>query len=775
MDHLPLPQSPKYPPLEIPFLGLGYLGGDFLDYDQRQGITYADLFSTSSPSKRADRVASFFQSWLFFGLIDNVLDTSIPTETFLREDLSQNSEHRILLSTAKLPSLVLAWAQHEYAAQRRKGDERKRYESRRKHVFACLMKANDVIYRIVRPLSIEQYLSLMGIGEYLTAVSMVMDPSFDAKSVPLDRAPVTGISDIFSQRMRDSRWCPSQIAAVRAMGSVAALSFASQLKGVRGGEHRECTEFKCVDYQVDEHTYETLHARETCHGGDCHHMLACQKQMLDILRRSERSIPLIYFEENSLKVSEIKIQDSVTAGPYVAISHVWADGMGNNKSNSIWECQLRYLANAVNQLYPERQRPIPFWFDTLCFPLQPPEAYNLAMQKMHITYKFADKVLVVDGDIRGQNDSQFTHNECIMRIGRSRWMRRLWTLQEGILAKNLYFRFANSAFDIDLVRNRYFEDIWVSEQDQEWLDCIPLLWFASKLLREVRMELDDNLTRRLSNVAEGMARRSTSVSSDEPLCIATLLDLDMASILSVPITERMDQAWRLMADGNTIHPGALFAGVDKLETKGLRWAPKTLLRPDVPELYHVPESIGPVQLTNEGLLVRCAGFLLAFEQPMKNAFIFRDEEGWWYRAVSQYGERAHELVEFPGGDGHQMVNQYRSPSMAILYSDTGPLAESASTSSSAVLAIIQEIRADTIFVSFKSKIWIYRELSQKAALYDLVEDYMRGGNTQVMSRGPQAFPGISEERLDEDLESAVSRWCAASGQQTSYTQSWCVN
>jgi hypothetical protein len=54
--------------------------------------------------------------------------------------------------------------------------------------------------------------------------------------------------------------------------------------------------------------------------------------------------------------------------PFVAISHVWSDGLGNQGRNALPKCQLRRIQTWVNGLYQNDAEPVPFWIDSLSIP-----------------------------------------------------------------------------------------------------------------------------------------------------------------------------------------------------------------------------------------------------------------------------------------------------------------------------------------------------------------------------------------------------------------------
>ena len=87
------------------------------------------------------------------------------------------------------------------------------------------------------------------------------------------------------------------------------------------------------------------------------------------------------------------------------MSHVWSEGLGNPKSNSLPLCQLQYVQKRVNDVYRgltgrtdlASAENVPFWMDTLCIPVgnEHRKARSLAITGMAVVYGQADVVLIL--------------------------------------------------------------------------------------------------------------------------------------------------------------------------------------------------------------------------------------------------------------------------------------------------------------------------------------------------------------------------------------------
>ena len=104
MDHLPYPDDAVYPQIRIPYLATGavtvYHGDNFIDFLVQPGRKEGegDWFHCE-PSTAATRA----QSWLFFGLLREVIGPTFSETSFIASD----DEHKKFVSTkTMLPRLL---------------------------------------------------------------------------------------------------------------------------------------------------------------------------------------------------------------------------------------------------------------------------------------------------------------------------------------------------------------------------------------------------------------------------------------------------------------------------------------------------------------------------------------------------------------------------------------------------------------------------------------------------------------------------------------------
>ena len=452
--------------------------------------------------------------------------------------------------------------------------------------------------------------------------------------------------ELLNKRMRVKGWCPTLIRLVRLVGDIDAVYYMSNMKLVILGDHTSCTEYKCIHNQIYSDYYKPLHVSNRCANPNiCIHWHSPQKEMVAILEAG--SVPLIINDQLNRKGLRIRLIGSEEKTRYVALSHVWSQGRGNPKSNSLPLCQLSLISEKVNALYSDEDTPVPFWIDTLCCPVGPPLTQALALERMAITYKNADKVLVIDSSLDsillpGEEPGQESFAEALLRIFATPWLRRLWTLQEGLLAKQLYFQFSNGALDFGYAHAKAFSFyMYVQIKEKEKISeglfpckyssfTISLCTGIFHYLLFVSQNLSTKVIRRnitLEKIAFALQYRSTSVAEDEALCIGTLLDMDVSRILNVPSSKRMVQVWNIIDERGELNQSPLFHRGSKHDIVGYRWAPVTFLD----RRYVSTADCPTAKLTENGLLFDCPAFILQY--PVYDSlekFTFRSFGEWRY-------------------------------------------------------------------------------------------------------------------------------------------------
>lgn len=338
--------------------------------------------------------------------------------------------------------------------------------------------------------------------------------------------------------------------------------------------NRLCSTTGCPHRQLQDTTYTTQHV-EGCPG--CSDAVADQNELARILE--DRKLPLIMSIDEDEETSDITLVESEVDEPlaYIALSHVWSDGLGNVQRNAIPLCQLRRLSKMVRNMPGPSQNMVLFWLDTICVPpdsaKQFENAQQIAMGSMRDVYQLATGVLVLDSWLfeSQTNDDDL---ETVTKILSCPWNSRLWTFQEGALAKRLYFQFRNIVYDLDDGFERLrLRGSFATERsivmDTALLPSLNVLYFD---LRGFRRQT--SWEEKLEVAASALATRTTSVSTDEALCIAVLLDLDVEEIARTSPPFRLQRLWEMLPGC----PRALvFTKKPTLEIHGLHWAPRSFL------------------------------------------------------------------------------------------------------------------------------------------------------------------------------------------------------
>ena len=645
MEHLPkrTGQTQSLFPA-IPYLCQDkYDEGPFLEYPHRSGLPDLRIQGTLginpflNISKQRFLAAvprcelePFLQNWLFFGLLNEVLGDLYRHEDFITTVLDGGTE-KTIVTTADLLSRLEEW---EAKITQDKDSLVTVYE----HIAKCLNLAHACLTIEYPDFDNDLKFHLASVAEILGfAASKACNVAWTDNSTRSLIPPHwdTTVSEHFrkSLLLERSNCCPSQMQMlIRDFGSPQALSFvASCFHEDVVQSHQACDRHSCragdlmTSGQVARHV--TRHVSDSCR---CEFFSVDEGLLAECLKKG--CLPLLRIkEETNLDKLSIEVVASTDSTSYVALSHVWADGLGNPSATALPRCQLSRLKGLIDNLdveytdmsvaldRPEDAPEMLLWCDTLCCPVMSKEAHNMALRQMYRTYNEASAVLVLDRSLISHRVGGMRVDEACVRIAASRWMTRLWTLQEGALParKNkLWFQFTKTALQCWTLYDhlRKIEETDIKRRGV--VESVTGRFKTFTLLFNVQSSGN-----RMANIKDGLVYRSVTVPSDEPLIIATLLALDLSRILASEPAERMNVLWRIIGTSPSgINKRILFHMGPKLHERGLRWAPQSLLFVDrniwIEEPgEHEQQGFLVTHGNTMGLVVELAAFRISIAKP----------------------------------------------------------------------------------------------------------------------------------------------------------------
>lgn len=660
MEHLPTVPGRTVPGLEtVPFVcEKPYDGDPFLTYPIREGKPHivpdtGVVLEKAVPIWQHEKrhptpnkdFEAFCQTWLFFGLIHELLGNICEPEDFVRPDEDGDGG---IISTSRLPGLVEQWVKSV-----EDGSSTLTYD----YVAKCLRLTFETLSAAGPEFDSRVKLCIASVGEL---IKLATNKAFGIKDEVLENKCPPSWDGLFEktfwvEQLRRSGWCPSQIEIMMPAPTSLQSSyfFASMQNSILTGRHGMCNHRKCVAYQTDLENYATQHVIMDC---KCRDLYVDMSSLNAVLTAG--GLPLLRIREaETLDQLSVEIVTSQSDTRYLALSHVWADGLGNAKANALPRCQLLRLSRLTQRLRAnlspqEAQTELLFWCDTLCCPVSPGEDKNRVLAQMKNIYERATCVLVLDASIFLYENKGMGPEEACARILTSGWMRRLWTLQEGALPAGrgrLWFQFRDQAVN--------FHCLW---QQIKGLsnDSLGRKVLAGSMVLRLRIltafyhDDSNDPGADLATVNVALEHRSVSVSSDEPLLLGTLFGLDISGILNESGETRMERMWSLMsATVRGVPKDILFRLGPRLKEKGYRWAPSSMLYHEetnaVLQLMQKGDNQGV--LTQHGLMVRLSGCHILFPQRpswlptnpwditlTENTFWMRDDKACWYLVARRW-------------------------------------------------------------------------------------------------------------------------------------------
>ncbi|KAL6912790.1 hypothetical protein FSST1_010550 [Fusarium sambucinum] len=619
---------------------------------------------------------AFLQAWLFFKLIYCVIQTEkgpILTHAQLAPDGQLPSRGK--LDTRGLSKALGDW--HDYIENLYRSNQSNNQTAAIRKIFEAnqilelakqvvLANVAEISPSITRPEPVqpnrnqalgsddEQGLCIMVLGETISAVLMGLIKACNLRMPgwEWDDGGGWGSPSYVSKEMSNRGWCPRSQAVVKGqLGRNATLLYFTLLahrdnlqnchRREMNGSQPPCTALRChfIEAKLEQDTYTPLHF-PTCNKDDCSMVGPDENAVLDILEANtdprEGTFPLMSIHTNESTQPEVRVEKWQKSTPFVTISHVWSQGLGNETHGKVRACQLRTIQDLISKALKD-DKPHLFWLDTFAIPhrrkgdQRRTRLKRTAIGLIHHVFKSANHCIVIDRHLATQGrvfDSCHAVGAMLLASG---WMTRLWTLQEAFVSRQLHLAVrehgegTQEIFDLNT--------IWTE-------NARPEAHFMS-MTRMMKRKLDQNLMKVESEVPllnksiterallfasawRAVRYRTTGNAAEETLALSSLLGIhipqnDIAGILSLSQQDNVEclmrKFWTAVSKDDifkkSIPPGIIFLPGERLSCRGYRWAPSTWMSGQV-EAYPFPLKTPkyPTELTEQGLIVRYPGFLL---------------------------------------------------------------------------------------------------------------------------------------------------------------------
>ncbi|KAF9422636.1 hypothetical protein BGZ76_003761 [Entomortierella beljakovae] len=271
----------------------------------------------------------------------------------------------------------------------------------------------------------------------------------------------------------------------------------------------------------------------------------CNKDKCQIYKfKPIEKTDLVLFDTKNL---ELVVFNAETSPLYVAVSHVWFQGIFGQSSRECGSCSLEFLRAACCKIGIRYA-----WIDALCMPSKE-NLRPIAVKQLRKIYLNAAATLVFDVGIISTNAQTVLDLSLVILM--SDWSSRVWTLQEGVLALKILFCIRNDVLALPQV------DFPSSLQDTQ--SMVP-----SNVLRLYGLE-EHGIKLPLEHILDYAAGRQTSWSQDYMYGLSALLPSQIHKRL--PSQELM--AIEVAKMYKTIDLGILQTSLERCQTSGYRWMP----------------------------------------------------------------------------------------------------------------------------------------------------------------------------------------------------------
>lgn len=713
MQHIP---GSKYPWGVGPFflLRVAYLAdnvfereaGDFLEFPDAHGYKLVGhpgdhqvLAFRDAEKNNYFRDRMFMQEWGFFRLLHKahlMVELAFNREEWILDDgvqenriatIQENSKASV--TTEFLPRLAFTWA----LAKLRQPQERisvckirlMSYVQKARHLAVHFYNLAEQSLRNnvgLRHPACWQYLSVFVSVIVLCEYIELAIIGEDFQLVWIDAQKPFVYPGFFKKQFLQScfeyiEWCPTEtFSALRFLSFSLFIVLWSFDRRSKGQNHSRLEEQRdaCVCEIVNRQLLQPIHTTQCTDCGSWISEVQWEKvdsEALRIVTKDQIPVLLVEFQDHhgvEMSITTLPTQGAHRIESYIAISHLWSDGLGPGIHDRIPACQMLRVANLVDSCSQKMGLThLPFWLDSICVPLSAPQIGDKARQRMVEIYHGATAVIVLDSGLDDVNLQQESAAVVLARIAFSRWATRGWTFQEGAYARKLFFCVGSELItyqDLELlnleqvlssVPPALVEKVAVEERAQVLEEmsygssCFYLSRRHLSRFSEWMSHSQEDMAARLGQLWRSLGTRVVSHKSDEALILNGLL----GTPLQLDQIDGHDRMKELFMSFSEMPVSMLFHVRERYGEPGLRWIPRSVMRSQLNMIRRDSRSISQsrAKITSKGVEISTGGMLFQvpdqFKTPQQAIAVSQDDVNYWFaNAVDHQILRINRLSNF---------------------------------------------------------------------------------------------------------------------------------
>lgn len=149
--------------------------------------------------------------------------------------------------------------------------------------------------------------------------------------------------------MIENGWCKHQVDHLANVHDHLTMSYLATLEvsPSRLRNHTPClSRNACIAYDTDNATYQTRHAQLGC---TCSMVVVPYEDVIEVIQKGGIPLISIHYDQDT-GLPKLRVHARKRTSNYVAISHVWADGLGNPNENALPLCQIELLKHRLEHL-----------------------------------------------------------------------------------------------------------------------------------------------------------------------------------------------------------------------------------------------------------------------------------------------------------------------------------------------------------------------------------------------------------------------------------------